>query len=861
MGAHDQRPRFYEGQFLSAADLAAVIDYQRTAQARHTLGAHTWGIALGLTLRERPAPGAANRVEVIVNPGIAWDGFGRAIVVDRPTRVAEELFADIAFAAAADAPPAPQQPKGRLVKLWIAYDEIGAKPPAPGFQACTDDDQSSRVRESFRLVGGEQPELSARRAPVTIGTTVIDAEAVLSEFDSTAPGLWDTSVPHQTFPANGRPPQWLVPLGYVRWIARDGDLGYFARVDLDPADKAADRTRALRRYLGVVAQNVEAADGAVVLRARSDPPLKAGSLMRRLASGDAWTQLSQDMTWIEGNARVVGDLKLAGGALRFRNVDGGDEATALDLVRFGDGAVDAGNRELRAVLGDTGQIDNRLIVGPLRAGTTNIEPRLSVVSGAGATKKDAEGRVGINTRDPRAALEVNGDWDGAEDGAVRVGGSSATVRMTHGLNQNDPSWRLQVGAEDNSALRAGYRTTAPGWKDVLWVTRQNSVGVGSGNPRNPLAVRAQGDWHDLVSFEDPGGATRWHLNMKALGNAPGNVPGLNFSETGVADFRLFLKAGGDVGVGTMAPKGRLTIDGKLQPAQGQLTVFSSTADVEYDGGNDHLFRFLQSPSGVTSFMGAKVGIGTELPRNPLAVRAVDASEELVSFETPSGDASWHINQAFAGTPQRGLNFVRTGVAGGDGRLFLGENGNVGIGTTDPGDRLQVEGNFLTVKGIGGERAVVGGEGISGVVFGTRNPAVAFADMRRMNVAFGQFNDAAWLEVWCKDVHEVSDARAKSNVEPLRAALAQITQLRGVSFRWRSDVAEGRDQPRLGLIAQEVQKIVPEAVTVNERGAGISYSSLIPLLIEAIKELKDEVDTLRKDMNAIAARKARPAQKK
>ena len=71
MGANDQRPRFFEGQFLSAADLEAAVAYQRTTQARHAMGAHTWGIAQGLTLRERAAPGAPERVEVILEPGLA----------------------------------------------------------------------------------------------------------------------------------------------------------------------------------------------------------------------------------------------------------------------------------------------------------------------------------------------------------------------------------------------------------------------------------------------------------------------------------------------------------------------------------------------------------------------------------------------------------------------------------------------------------------------------------------------------------------------------------------------------------------------------------------------------------------------
>ena len=79
------RPRYYEGQYLSADDLSVLVDYLRTSGARHALGGHTWGIAIGLQLTERSAPGGQDRVEVNLQPGFAWDGFGRPIANGRPT--------------------------------------------------------------------------------------------------------------------------------------------------------------------------------------------------------------------------------------------------------------------------------------------------------------------------------------------------------------------------------------------------------------------------------------------------------------------------------------------------------------------------------------------------------------------------------------------------------------------------------------------------------------------------------------------------------------------------------------------------------------------------------------------------------
>src|SRR6187399_461911 len=98
------RPRFFEGQYLSAEDLAAIVAYLRGADARHALAGHTHGIVVGLDLVERNAAGAANRREVVLQPGFAWDGFGRTIVVAQPTRLPETLLASIPYAPAVDEP-------------------------------------------------------------------------------------------------------------------------------------------------------------------------------------------------------------------------------------------------------------------------------------------------------------------------------------------------------------------------------------------------------------------------------------------------------------------------------------------------------------------------------------------------------------------------------------------------------------------------------------------------------------------------------------------------------------------------------------------------------------------------------------
>jgi hypothetical protein len=95
----------------------------------------------------------------------------------------------------------------------------------------------------------------------------------------------------------------------------------------------------------------------------------------------------------------------------------------------------------------------------------------------------------------------------------------------------------------------------------------------------------------------------------------------------------------------------------------------------------------------------------------------------------------------------------------------------------------------------------------------------------------------------------SDERLKDNVEVISDALNKVVQLRGVEFDW-NNLTEPEDgyfvrKHDIGVIAQEVEKVLPEVVGTRKDGIkAVKYDRIIPLLIEAIKELKAEVDVLK-----------------
>jgi hypothetical protein len=89
-----QRPGFYEGQIIAAADLNGVVSASRMALAQHERYLHAWGIAQGLTLTgvARTTSGGVNFQEVTLGAGMAVDGTGRHLVLAADERLSEDTF-------------------------------------------------------------------------------------------------------------------------------------------------------------------------------------------------------------------------------------------------------------------------------------------------------------------------------------------------------------------------------------------------------------------------------------------------------------------------------------------------------------------------------------------------------------------------------------------------------------------------------------------------------------------------------------------------------------------------------------------------------------------------------------------------
>ena len=112
----------------------------------------------------------------------------------------------------------------------------------------------------------------------------------------------------------------------------------------------------------------------------------------------------------------------------------------------------------------------------------------------------------------------------------------------------------------------------------------------------------------------------------------------------------------------------------------------------------------------------------------------------------------------------------------------------------------------------------------------------------------------WTAVYAQNgTIQTSDRRLKTNIKDLHYGLKEVLAMRPVSYNWIDTTQKGN---KIGLIAQEVRKIVPEVVVGDEskENIGMNYAELVPVLINAIKDQQKQIDELKKTMEELKNQK-------
>ena len=182
----------------------------------------------------------------------------------------------------------------------------------------------------------------------------------------------------------------------------------------------------------------------------------------------------------------------------------------------------------------------------------------------------------------------------------------------------------------------------------------------------------------------------------------------------------------------------------------------------------------------------------------------------------------------------------------------GSNGKLGIGTTSPTARLYVSsfgsGTTDTVKIVHGNGSHTG-NGLVLLSANTGNPfyltgsvGSGFAEITTAYNANPNFRISGDIVAYA-----TSDKKFKDNLNIIENPINKVQQLNGYTFDWndKQDLYKGKDY---GVVAQEVEKIMPEIVDTRFDGhKAVKYEKIVPLLIESIKELKTEIEELKKQI--------------
>ena len=384
-------------------------------------------------------------------------------------------------------------------------------------------------------------------------------------------------------------------------------------------------------------------------------------------------------------------------------------------------------------------------------------------------------------------IGVFGRATGATSNAVMGRAEGSQGSAVFGLASASSGTNFAVYGKTNSI--AGYAGYFEGGRNYF----QGNVGIGTNTPAVNLDVAG-----NIRAVTEAGSAvqgyatsTGWVWNygghFASSGGHGIGVSGEGTNKGNVTNFGGFFKALGNDGRGVYAEATGAT-------GVGVNGVASATGEVKNYGG-----AFMAAGDDGIAVHGKATAIGS----------------------APNGGGTCNYGGYFESLGVRGIG-VRAeskwiGVSATGGSVAVSANGSLAGVSASSG---WTDGRGVKAIATGGNGVAVEGEG-QAYDFYASGPGINY----------GQPSSIRW----------------KSDVRPIDDPLGKVLRLRGVYFNWD---AEHGGEPDVGMIGEEVGQVLPEVVAYEEDGkytSGMDYSKLTPLLVEAVKALKEQADERERDL--------------
>lgn len=366
----------------------------------------------------------------------------------------------------------------------------------------------------------------------------------------------------------------------------------------------------------------------------------------------------------------------------------------------------------------------------------------------------------------------------------------------------------------------------------LKVLSNGNVGIGNSNPSTKLVVQYSGTTYNVTYANANSSSALWTLNNY---NATGSGFGFGVDNTGkgrifkgtIASpsiFMTFLYSSGNVGIGDDAPAEMFTVGSgglfRVKSTGIVQSVSGSTSAPTYSFTNSTKTGMFSSGTGVLNFSTETGGTGYE------RMRIESDGDVCVGATSSPNYGKMYIYQT---SSPAGLRVYKYNSAA--------YSYNIVSNVTNDTAK-----SYLSLKS-GSEKFVIWGNGAVGIGCSNFPASPLYLQVNGDAYSYG-----SWLG---------SDANFKQDITDISSPTDIIMQLSGKKYKYNSAAFPERNFRTgysYGVIAQEVQSVLPELVIADSAGfLAVNYDEFIPILIEGMKEQQNVIEQQTAQLNDLEAR--------